>query len=80
MLILNRTIADSEDVPLRRNELVLVHPIAGRIVIRLFPGRSCGSCEVGIEAPADVVILRGEVAPKIEARLRSRRVRAGAAQ
>lgn len=67
MLNLSRMIADGHDLNDigwgGRNEIALFVPGIGRILIRLFPQPGGGSrkCMVGVEAPPEVRVLRGEL-------------------
>jgi hypothetical protein len=64
VLVITRSVGLPEDLEAAgragHNEIILMHPDAGRIVIRLLPSRGGRGVSVGIDAPRDVEVQRGE--------------------
>lgn len=65
MLVLSRYVGLCEDLEAGgragHNEIILMHPDAGRIRIVLLPTRGGRGVSVGIDAPRGVEIQRGEL-------------------
>jgi len=62
MLVLTRSLSDERTADLcRQNEIVITCPSGERIVVKVLWGRSGSQVRVGIDAPAVVRIMRGEI-------------------
>jgi sRNA-binding carbon storage regulator CsrA len=64
MLVLTRRLSAGNRTPLgasRENETVVLGPTGERIVFKILASKRGSHIRVGIEAPPDMTILRGEI-------------------